>query len=183
MPGRVYDILFDHALDQYGYLTAADARALGVNEQRLVDMARRGTLERIAQGLYRFPAAPHTGREQLMEAALWPRGTRGVLSHDTALDLHELCDVNPSRIHVTVPRTHRITREVPGVYAIHRRDLADDDVTLVEGLPVVTPLRAIRDAIETHVDPQLVEQSIETARRRGLVRGRRLAELRKLAVA
>jgi hypothetical protein len=33
-----------------------------------------------------------------------------VLSHETALDLYELCDVNPAGIDVTVPRsycTHR----------------------------------------------------------------------------
>jgi hypothetical protein len=41
----------------------------------------------------------------------------------------------------------------------------------------VKPRRAILDAIETHVDPKLVEQAIDTARRRGLVRGQALSDL------
>jgi predicted transcriptional regulator of viral defense system len=44
-----------------------------------------------------------------MLAALWPAG-RGVLSHDTALELHELCDVNPEKIHLTVPADYQPRR-------------------------------------------------------------------------
>ncbi len=183
MPGRVYDLLFDRAVDQYGYVTSADARELGVDQRRLVDMESRGTLERVARGLYRFDAIPLTGREQFMEAVLWPRRTRGVLSHDTALDLHELCDVNPAKVHITVPLGYRINRDAPSVYAIHHRTLAEDDLTVVDGLPTVTPLRAILDGIESHIGPELVQQAIETARSRGLVRGERLAALQRRAAA
>ena len=177
MPGRVHDILLERAFDQYGFVRSEDARDLAVDQQRLVDMERRGTLERVTQGLYRFKAIPYSGRDQLMEAALWPRRTRGVLSHDTALDLHDLCDINPAKIHITVPRRYRINREIPAAYAIHHRDLGGEDRATVEGLPTVTPQRAILDAIETHVDPKLVEQAIDTARRRGLVRGNDLSAL------
>ena len=177
MPGRVYDILLERAFDQHGFVTSEDARDLGVDQRRLVEMERRGTLERVARGLYRFNAIPPTANDQLMEAALWPRRTRGVLSHDTALALHDLCDINPARIHITVPRAHRINREVPPVYEIHRRELCAEDRAVVEGLPAVTPRRAILDAIGTHVDPKLVEQAIDTVRRRGLVRGKALGEL------
>lgn len=183
MPGRVHDLLFDLAVDQYGFITSKDARGLGVDQRRLVDMQRRGTLERVARGVYRFPSIPYTGREQLMEAALWPRRARGVLSHDTALDLHGLCDVNPSQVHITVPRAYRINRAVPSTYAIHPRDLKDGDRATVEGLPTVTPRRAILDGIETHIDPKLVEQAIDTARRRGQVRGQDLADLQARAAA
>lgn len=177
MPGRIHDALLDRAFDQYGFVTAVDAQALGIDPQRLVDMERRGTLERAARGLYRFKAIPYSNRDQLMEAALWPRRVRGVLSHDTALELHDLCDINPSRIHITVPRRYRINREIPAAYAIHHRDLAGEDLAILEGLPTVTPRRAILDAIETHVDPKLMEQAIDTARRRGLVRGKDLSAL------
>lgn len=177
MPGRVHDILFERAFDQHGFVTADDARVLGVDRQRLVDMERRGTLERVARGLYRFKAIPHGDRDQLMEAVLWPRRTRGVLSHATALDLHDLCDINPVKIHITVPRRYRINREAPAVYAIHHRDLEDADRAVLDGLPTVTPRRAILDAIEAHVDPKLVEQAVDTARRRGLVRKESLSAL------
>lgn len=171
----IRDTLLDSAFDQYGFITADDARSLDVDPQRLVDMERRGTLERVARGLYRFKVIPHTGREHLMEAVLWPRRTRGVLSHDTALEMHDLCDINPAKVHITVPRSYRINRDIPSTYAIHHRDLADSDRTLVEGIPVVTPAQSIEDAIDTHVDPKLIDQAIDTARRRGLIRGETLA--------
>lgn len=175
MSVAVRDILLERAFDQYGFVTSDDARSLGIDQKRLVDMERRGTLERVARGLYRFKIVPRTGREHLMEAVLWPRRTRGVLSHDTALDLHDLCDINPTKIHITVPRAYRINREVPATYAIHHRDLENTDQTLVEGIPAVTPARSIEDAIDTHVDPKLIDQAIDTAQRRGLLRGAALA--------
>lgn len=181
MANAVRDILLDRAFDQYGFVTSDDARSLGIDEKRLVDMERRGTLERVARGLYRFKVIPYTGREHLMEAVLWPRRTRGVLSHDTALELHELCDINPTKIHITVPRRYRINRDIPSPYAIHHRDLADSDRTLIEGIPVVTPAQAIEDAIATYVDPKLIDQAIDTARRRGLIRGAALADIKALA--
>jgi predicted transcriptional regulator of viral defense system len=177
MSATVRDILLDRAFDQYGFVTSNDARSLGIDQKRLVDMERRGTLERVARGLYRFKIVPRTGREHLMEAVLWPRRTRGVLSHDTALELHDLCDINPAKVHITVPRSYRINRDIPSTYAIHHRDLADSDRALVEGIPVVTPAQSIEDAIETHVDPKLIDQAIQTARRRGLLRGAALADI------
>jgi len=177
MPGRIHNVLLERAFDQYGFVTADDAQALDIDPQRLVDMERRGTLERVARGLYRFKAVPHGDRDQLMEAVLWPRRTRGVLTHDTALDLHGLCDINPAKIHITVPGGYRINRDIPTAYSIHYRDLAEEDSAVLEGLPTITPRRAILDAIETHVDPKLLEQAIDTARRRGLVRGKDLSAL------
>jgi len=177
MPGRIYNTLAQIAVDQHGYVTARDAVASGVDPHRLVEMARRGTIERVAHGIYRMPVISPTGLEQLMEATLWPHG-QGVLSHETALDLHGLCDVNPAKIHITVPRSYRLTREAPALYTIHRCDLEASETTRHEGIPVVTPGRAIADGIETHLRGDLLRQAIDTARRRGSIRP---ADLKRLA--
>lgn len=166
MPGRNYTALFDRAASQYGYLTPHDAIELGVDPNRLPKLAERGTIERIAHGLYRIPAVPPAALDHYMEATLWPRGG-GVLSHDTALDVHDLCDVNPARIHVTVPAGMRITRAVPDAYVLHHRDLPPADVTLHEGIAIVTPAQAIRDGIERQLGGHLIKQAIATARERG----------------
>ena len=168
MPGKVYNALVDVALDQYGFLTPGDARDAGVDPHRLVEMSRRGTLERVDHGLYRLPVVAHTALDHLMQATLWPRG-QGVLCHDTALDVHDLCDVNPAKIHITVPASYRLNRELPAAYVLHRRDLAADEVTRHEGIPIVTPARAILDGIDAGLRAGLVEQAIDTARQRGLL--------------
>jgi predicted transcriptional regulator of viral defense system len=185
MPGPLYNRLFEVAASQYGYVTVADARALGAPVERLSTMAARGTLVRVSSGVYRFPAFPVSGLDQLMEATLWPHDG-GVLSHATALDLHELCDVNPAEIHVTVGPRFRTNREVPPVLRLHRRALAERDVMAHEGLAIVTPRRAILDGIEQHLGDELIEQAIGTARARGAIRTRDVAEIeaaRRAAVA
>jgi len=179
MPGRNYDKLALIAAEQEGLLAAADAREAGIDPHRLVDMERRGTIERVARGLYRFPlldSRPQLG--QLAQATMWA-DRRGVLSHDTALDLHELCDVNPVQIHITIPTAYRLQKPVPKLYALHGRDLDEDEKTRYEGIAVVTPQRAILDGIESGLRTDLLRQAIDSARRRGLLRGAYLARMRR----
>ena len=170
MPGVAYEALYEIAEEQYGYLTTAQARTSGVSKQVLHQMVRRGDLERVSWGLYRlihFPRSPH---DQYVEATLWPLSVRGAISHESALALYGLSDVNPAKIHITVPRSFRVQREVPAVLVIHRADLKDAEISHHEGIPVTTPERAIRDCHAAHLGPALVRQAIEDGRRTGLLR-------------
>ena len=176
MPGRWYTELFEVAADQNGYVTTDDVRGLGGTAQVLVDMHRHGQLQRVAHGLYRFPLYPRDPRDELKQATLWPRGL-GVISHDSALDLWELCDVNPAKIHVTVPRSARLRRQAPALYVVHVRDLDPADVTASEGIPVVSAKRAVLDGIERHLDGRLIDQAIDNGRRRGLLLAGELADM------
>jgi predicted transcriptional regulator of viral defense system len=168
MPGRVFNTLLAHAQQQYGYLTPADARELDVNPALLRQMAARNTLEHLGHGLYRVSLVPVTALDPYMEAVLWT-GRRGVLSHETALDLYELSDVNPSAIHLTVPRAFRTRKAIPDTYRLHRDDLQPDELKWHEGLPIVAAERAILGGIEQALGWQLIDQAIETARARGLI--------------
>jgi predicted transcriptional regulator of viral defense system len=127
----------------------------------------RGLLERRRHGLYRVVALPVSPLDGYMEATLWPVGVQGVLSDETALELHGLSDVSPAKIHITVPRRHRTRRSVPAQYVIHRRDLDPSDVTSHEGIPIVTTARAIRDAHAGHLGPALIRQAIDDGERLG----------------
>ena len=179
MPGRWYTELFEVAADQHGFVTTDDMRALGGTSQVLIDMHRHGQIQRVAHGLYRFPLFPPNPRDELKQATLWPRGL-GVISHDSALDLWELCDVNPAKIHVTVPKSARIRRQKPSLYVVHLRDLNPTDVTGVEGIPVVSPRRAIHDGIERHLDDRLIQQAVDNARRQGLLLAEEVADLERV---
>ncbi len=160
--------MLKHAQQQYGYLTPDDARELDIDPTQLRLMAARHTLEHLGHGLYRMPMVPATQLDAYMEATLWT-GRRGVLSHATALDLHELCDVNPSAINLTVPSGFRTRKVVPEIYRLHRFDLVLVEVGWHEGIPIVTPERAILGGIEQALGWQLIDQAIETARARGLI--------------
>ncbi len=178
MPGRIYTELAEVANENHGFITPEDAREAGVDPMNLVRMAERGQIERRGHALYRFPLSPPGPLDPYMEAALWPRGAEGVISHGSALELYEMSDVHPRHIHVTVPRAHRIRREVPAAYRIHHEDLGPRDVGRLEGIPIVTPERAIRQAREVGLGPALVAQAIDHGERNGRLTGRRAKSLR-----
>jgi hypothetical protein len=75
--------------------------------------------------------------------------------------------VSPARVHVTVPTAVRIRRAPPKGLVLHYADLAPEDVELVEGVPVTTPARSIRDAHASHLGNDLVAQAIADGRRSG----------------
>ena len=172
MHKRQWDtVLYGIAEDQAGYFTAAQARAAGLHQVRLVQLAQKGDVERVSRGVYRFTRFPMSQLGHYMEAALWPQVRRpdvaGVISHQSALSIHELSDVNPARVHLTLPTAVRIRREVPKGLVIHYADLPPADVERVEGVPVTTPARSIRDAHASHIGNELVRQAIADGRRSG----------------
>ena len=177
MPTDRFNDLVELAAEQFGLITLADTRAVGYRDSSVAQMARRGRLERVSQGVYRIPFMPGGRLGPYMEAALWPVGMRGVLSHETALELWEVSDVNPAKIHITVPRAHRPQREVPASYLVHREDLAAADVTEIEGVPVVTLERAIRECAADHLGLDLLDQAVRNGRGRGLLTAKQVAAL------
>lgn len=179
MPGQSYRQVYDMAADQHGYFTAEQARVAGIEPMNVVMMARRGTVERVARGVYRLVHFPLSANALYMEATLWPSGARGVVSHESALALHDLSDVNPARVHVTVPRSFRVRRAAPGYLAVHHADLRPDEVELVDGIPVTTPARAIRDCHAAHLGPELVRQAIDDGVRTGRLPARTADALRR----
>jgi predicted transcriptional regulator of viral defense system len=81
-----------------GYITSKEARMNGVENKTLQRMTERGLIERVAHGLY-------------IGADVFPdpffvaqyRCPKGVLSHETALFLHDLCDRVPFKLMMTIP--------------------------------------------------------------------------------
>ncbi len=169
MPTDRFTELAEIAADRHSYFDLQDSRSVGYADNTVAQMARRGRIERVSQGVYRIPFLPAGQLGPYMAAALWPAGVRGVISYDSGLELWEVGDVIPAKIHITVPREHRVQREVPAVYELHREDLAAEEVTDVEGVPVVTLERAIRDCHAVYLAADLLEQAIRHGRERGLL--------------
>ena len=178
MPRTLHQQIYDIAEPQLGYVTTAQAVTAGIRSNALVLMARRGVLERVSLGVYRIASYPAGPLEEYMEAVLWPQGgTQGVISHASALVFHGLSDVSPAKMHVTLPPSHRVRRSAPLHMVIHYNTLLPEDVTRVNGIPVTTPMRTIRDAIADHLSPALIKQAIADGRRRAGLRERDEAAL------
>jgi predicted transcriptional regulator of viral defense system len=161
-----YDLVLEVAMDNHGYLTVADAVAAGIEPVALRKLAATGRLEHAAQGVYRVPLLAAGPLAPYAEAVAWTRG-RGVISHESALDLLELCDVNPPLIHVTVPRAYAPRRRGGELYRIWRRTVEPTAVTHVDGVPIVRAADSIRDCLAYGTDTRLLLQACETGRREG----------------
>jgi predicted transcriptional regulator of viral defense system len=177
MPGARYNQLAERAAENFGYLTGEDAHALGVPVGTLNALSRRGQLERVAHGIYRVPLIPPSRLDQYMLATLWPDG-RGQISHESALELYGMSDINPPKIHITVPASYRTHREIPSLYVLHHEDLAAADQESFEGIAVVSATKAIRQANEKHMRPSLLAQAIDDGVRNGWLRRREADQLR-----
>lgn len=181
MPGQVYNRIAELAADNYGYITTEEAAAADINPHRLLELARRSQIERRGTALYRVPLIPPTPLDPYREATLWPRGAEAVISHETALDLYGLGDVNPAKIHITVARAHRPRRPAPAQYRLHRENLRDEEMTTYEGIPIVTAATAIRQT--RRLGPALLRQAIEEGARRGLISQTETEQLRDEVLA
>jgi hypothetical protein len=88
----------------------------------------------------------------------------------TALSLYNLADLNPSKLHMTVPMDFRRNSEIPGVLALHYADLPRSDVQAAQGFKFTRPLRAVLDLIEVGtVERNFIRQAHRQAVDRGLV--------------
>lgn len=119
---RAWGRLVECAAERHGYVTTRDARQLGTDPTQLRLMAARGRLERAGRGVYRVPMLPRGEHDDLAVAVAWALG-RGVVSHESTLQLHGLADVNPSRIHLTVPRGNHPRAAGGELYRMHPRGL------------------------------------------------------------
>jgi predicted transcriptional regulator of viral defense system len=172
MKPRHWDtLLYELAERQSGYFTAAQARSAGLHQVRLVQLERSEDLERVSRGVYRLTRYPVSPLGQYMEAALWPQvrrpGAQGIVSYESALAMYGLSDVSPAKVHITLPTTLRIRRKPPEYLTLHYADLEPQDVQQIEGIPVTTAERAIRDVHASHIGAALVGQAITDGRRTG----------------
>src|SRR5439155_19923344 len=120
-------------------------------------------IERVSRGVYRLTRFPLSPLGQYMEAVLWPQvrrpGARAVISHVSALAFHELSEVSPAKIHITLQPDLRVRRAVPRQLVVHFAPLASTDIQIVEGVPVTTPVRTIRDVHDAHLGPALIRHA------------------------
>lgn len=175
--------LFDSAEGQQGYFTAKQAADAGYQLGSQAHHVKSGNWVRVERGIYRLARFPQSNEEQLVIYRLWSRNragvTEGVYSHQTALSIHELSDVNPSKLHMTVPTTFRRNAKIPKILVLHHASLDEKDVMQRHGFAVTRPLRAITDlAVAESVSRDIIEQALREGRQRGLITMREISELR-----
>jgi len=163
--------LYAVAEGQQGLFTARQAVAAGFDRRNHTYHVSRGNWVREARGIYRLSRFPRTPESDFSLWSLWSMGEStspvGVLSHETALSIHDLSDVLPAKIHMTVPKDFG-TRDVPDVLSLHRSDLSPTEIENRSEYRVTTVLRTFLDLAEAQtIAPDLLVQGLVQALERG----------------
>lgn len=179
------DRLFEVADRQQGYFTAQQAKACGISDSNFHFRIRSGEWVKELRGIYRLARYPVTNRSELVLWVLWSRDRKGnpqgVWSHETALDIHEMSDVMPSKMHMTVPPGFRKRIPIPKHLKLRYATLTKSDKETRQGYQVTTPLRTLIDVIEEGIVPEeQIEQAIRDGLRTGILNERDLNKTSQL---
>jgi predicted transcriptional regulator of viral defense system len=127
------------------------------------------------RGVYRLVRYPQSDEAQYVILSLWSRDRKGiplgVLSYETALSIYDLSDVNPPKIHMSVPKGFRRQASIPKVLVLHHGLRYDDnDLQGRRGFRVTTPVRTMRDMLSREsANPEIVEQALRDGYQTGQI--------------
>lgn len=162
--------LYRLASRQGGHFTAGQAKKIGYSYQAQFHHARVGNWDRVDRGLYRLAEWIPGPLEDLARWTLWSKG-RAVISHESALAVHDLGEFESSRVHLTVPPKFTMR---DAALTLHLQDLPETDVEDRTGFKVTNPVRSIIDVATQLPDTDQLARAIDEALERGLATSRAL---------
>jgi len=174
--------LYQVAETQGGYFTTKQAASLGYASNKRAYHVHAGNWLREHRGIYRLALFPEPERPDLILWWLWSRDRSdrpgGVYSHQTALSLHELTDVNPSRLDLTVPVSFRRGVPIPRILRIHFAPVPPMEQEVLFQVPVTNALRTILDVWEEGSTPKAtLRQAFREAKSSGKITRKQAADL------
>ena len=129
---ETFERLYEIAEEQGGYFTPKQAEAAGFSRKNHNYHVQMGNWIRERRGIYRLAKFPPAERPDLMFWWLWSRNhndvPQGVYSHETALSIYDLSDINPAKLHMTVPRSFRRRGTPSQLPVLHRASVHKDDI-------------------------------------------------------
>lgn len=157
-----YEMLYDIAADNYGIVTAREAKAEGISDKEMSAITSRGRMRRLGYGVYKIVDYIPVENDCYAEAVTLV-GEGAYLFGESVLGMLKLAPVNPTRILVGSPR--RVRKTLPKHIRIIRpsREIAPTDY---EGIASESVADAIRSSQGHLMDDRLRAAAAE-ARRQG----------------
>ena len=163
--------LLGYANSQAGYFTAKQAEKAGYSYRLHSYHTSTGRWIKVDRGVFRLRNFPTSQREDLIRWTLWSRNQKDkpqmVVSHETALAVHELSDVMPAKLHFTVPSGFR--KKVPKSLILYRLKINEGDAEKREEFSVTTPLRTLMDVAEGNLSEDELAKALRDALDKGFV--------------
>jgi hypothetical protein len=163
---------------QEGYFSRKQAEVVGLGPL-LGELMEAGKIERIYTDVYRIKGVSGENLRgdarvgELLAVWLWAERA-GVFCGETALDLHDLCDISPSKVFLLLPKIWEGRRlQVPEhVELVFGEVPPSEQQVWIDGrLPITGVARTLNDCAEQGLeDPRQLTQAIRKARRKGMIR-------------
>lgn len=160
---------------QWGMITTSQAGDLGVSRLNLSRLAEAGHLVRLQKGVYRNTGAPadefaalraawlNSNPAVLAEKRLRNATADVVIAGTSAARLHGIGDFWANRQEFLSPRRRQSQRSD---IRFRQRALDETDITIVDGLPVITVEYTIADLVDSVGDLSLVGDALADAVKR-----------------
>lgn len=159
-----YDDIFDEASDNFGLITTARAKEMGIPKEELSKLTARGKLNRIGHGVYRVRHHIPTALDVYADAVALV-GPGSYIIDESVLAMNGLASVNPSTIVVGTPK--RVRKRLPDYIETIQRPVGDHVVTYA-GVPSMTVADAILRC-RGRVMPDRLREALRDASDDGLV--------------
>jgi predicted transcriptional regulator of viral defense system len=108
--------------------------------------------------------------DDLRRWSLWSKG-RAVVSHESAMSVHEVGEFESARVHLTVPPGFRMSDDA---VVLHHAELPDIDVAEQAGFRITTVARSLADVATAGADEEQLARAIRQATEAGLTTLRQL---------
>ncbi|MGH9112749.1 MAG: type IV toxin-antitoxin system AbiEi family antitoxin domain-containing protein, partial [Acidimicrobiales bacterium] len=162
--------LFEVVARQGGYFTAAQAKTVGYSYQAQAHHVSAGNWLRVGRGLFRLAEWVPEVHDDLIRWTLWTRG-RATVSHETALAVHGIGELESARVHLTAPPGFSMRHDA---VVIHHAELPSPDVVEHTGFKVTTVVRSLVDVAAFGADEEQLARAIDEAAVAGLLTLRQL---------
>jgi len=173
--------LFEIAESQYGLFTAKQAISAGFKKNNHPYHVRAGNWERLWRGIYRLMRFPPQKESELALWLLWSHDSKGklqgVYSHETVLQIYDISDLMPAKLHLTVPKHFR--KQPPKCLVLHKGTILERDISFRDRLLVTNPLRAILDLLTINtVSRDIIREALKESLQRGLITQHQIKEIK-----
>ena len=162
--------LIELAISQGGYFTTKQALKLGYSYRAQNYYLETQQWLKEDRALYRFSFLPFSKEDEFIKASFWSRDKKdipqAVISHESALLVHQVGEIIPDKISFTVPKSFR--KKSPRKYLIYKADLVNKEFEKRDSFKVTNVIKTIIDLAE-RIDPEQLKKIIEDAYKKGLV--------------
>jgi predicted transcriptional regulator of viral defense system len=164
--------LFKTASIQGGYFTALQAKQAGFSNKNHLYHVHAGNWIRECRGIYRLARFPLQENAQYSLLGVWSLNRKGIpqgiYSHETALSLFDLSDLQSEKLHMTVPRGYRRHSIIPKVLQLHHANIELSECEERNGYRVTKPYRTIADIVRARtISPEFIKQAVQQALDKG----------------